>query len=281
MRELLSKIALDAKIQLRSAQQIRGGDINTTYLLKTDSEKFVVKINHKHRFPEMLKREAKGLERLRETQTFFIPEVFKIGEYNQFQYLILDYINSHQPQSSDFSRFGEQLAQLHQHTETSFGLVEDNYIGKLKQGNTTETSAVDFLINQRLLPQLKLALQNKYDLKQVETFLKQVEQLIPDQKSSLTHGDLWTGNYLYSKDKDFCLIDPAVAYSLKNFDIAMMKLFGGFSAEAFERYYAIHPKAEKEQNHLDIYQLYYLLVHLNCFGQSYFSRCQNIISKYT
>lgn len=280
MRELLTKIALDAKIQVRSAQQIRGGDVNTTYLLKTDQEKFVVKINHKHRFPEMLKREAKGLERLRETQTFFIPEIFKIGEYNQFQYMIIDYVNSHQPQSSDFSKFGEQLAELHQHTQTDFGLIEDNYIGKLKQGNTVETSAVDFLINQRLLPQLKSALQNNYDLKQIEDFLKQVEQLIPDQKSSLIHGDLWTGNYLYSKNKGFCLIDPAVAYNLKNFDLGMMKLFGGFSPAAFDSYYAILPEAKKEQNHLDIYQLYYLLVHLNCFGQSYFSQCQDIISKY-
>lgn len=278
MRELLTKIAQDAKIELRSAKQLHGGDINKTYLLETTSEKLVIKINRKHRFPEMLQREAEGLEKLRETNTFYIPEVFKVGEHHQFQYLLLSYINSHQ--ASDYSELGEQLAELHKHSKADFGLNEDNYIGQLKQSNSTETSAVDFMINQRLLPQLNLALQKKYDLKQIDSFLKQIENLIPEQKSSLIHGDLWSGNYLYSKKEGFCLIDPAISYSLKNFDLAMMKLFGGFSAEAFESYYEILPEAQEEENHLDVYQLYYLLVHLNCFGQAYFSRCQEIITKY-
>ena len=96
-------------------------------------------------------------------------------------------------------------------------------MAKIKQSNSTETSAVDFIINQRLLPQLNLAFQKKYDLKHIDPFLKNIEELIPEQKSSLIHGDLWSGNYLYSRKEGFCLIDPAISYSLKNFDLAMMK----------------------------------------------------------
>ena len=46
------------------------------------------------------------------------------------------------------------------------------------------------------------------------------------------HGDLWAGNRLVDRAGDSWLIDPAAHGGHREFDLAMMRLFGGFGADA-------------------------------------------------
>ncbi len=48
------------------------------------------------------------------------------------------------------------------------------------------------------------------------------------------HGDLWAGNRIVDRDGASWLIDPAAHGGHREFDLAMMRLFGGFGAEAFD-----------------------------------------------
>ena len=77
------------------------------------------------------------------------------------------------------------------------------------------------------------------------------------------------------------LNDPAVAYGSREMDLAMMLLFGGFSSEVFIRYDELFPLTENWKERVSLWQLYYLLVHLNLFGSGYLSRVQDILRMYT
>ncbi|HKK11704.1 MAG TPA: fructosamine kinase family protein, partial [Flavobacteriaceae bacterium] len=76
------------------------------------------------------------------------------------------------------------------------------------------------------------------------------------------------------------LIDPALYYGHNEVDIAMSRLFGGFGSEFYNAYHAIHPTDSKTASRIEIYQLYYLLVHLNLFGRSYYGSVHRILKKY-
>jgi fructosamine-3-kinase len=49
----------------------------------------------------------------------------------------------------------------------------------------------------------------------------------------------------------------------------MMRLFGGFGTRVFDAYQEAFPLCPGHQQRVPLYQLYYLLVHVNLFGGSY------------
>lgn len=96
---------------------------------------------------------------------------------------------------------------------------------------------------------------------------------------SLLHGDLWSGNVFYDKQGRPVFIDPAVSYGNHEQDIAMSQLFGGFRPEFLEAYQESWPLEEGWESRLPLYQLYYLLAHLNMFGESYGTQVDHILMK--
>ncbi|MGO1584829.1 MAG: fructosamine kinase family protein, partial [Mesonia sp.] len=205
---------------------LSGGDINEVYLLKTNQKSYVVKVNEVNIFPAMFKKEVNGLEALRKTRAIDIPKVVGFGDFEQYTYLLLAYKESGKASPQFWEVFGQQLTALHQNSQEHFGFEEDNYYGSLRQYNKEEDTASAFFIQQRLMPQFQLACEKGYEFAQLDTFYKKIEQLIPEEKPSLIHGDLWSGNYLINAQDQPCLIDPAVSYAPREMDLAMMHLFG-------------------------------------------------------
>ncbi|MBT8191292.1 MAG: fructosamine kinase family protein, partial [Bacteroidia bacterium] len=107
-----------------------------------------------------------------------------------------------------------------------------------------------------------------------------LEALFEGIKPSLLHGDLWNGNYLIDKSGTPYLIDPAVYYGHSEVDIAMTKLFGGFGDSFYQAYHTIIPLDDKSHARIEVYKLYYLLVHLNLFGRSYYPQVKRIMETY-
>lgn len=93
-------------------------------------------------------------------------------------------------------------------------------------------------------------------------------------------GILWNGNYMVSSRGVAVLIDPAVAFAPREMDLAMMQLFGGFPAEVFEVYNENYPLEYDWKNRTSLWQLYYLLVHLNLFGEGYLHQVEAVLRKY-
>jgi len=281
MNTILQNITLTNNLTLNQVVPLLGGDINEVFLLQCDKGDYVVKINNAHKFPKLFEAEAQGLEALRNSQSFRIPKVIAYGEKGNTSYLLLEYICKGTPSSNYWKDFAQHLAKLHKSTNDYFGLAQNNYIGSLTQVNKAESIASDFYINQRLEPQFKIASEKGFHFSSMDLFFKNISEKIPKEVPSLIHGDLWNGNYLVSEKNEPVLIDPAVAYAPREMDLAMMQLFGGFPQEVFDVYHEIFPLTNNWQNRIPLWQLYYLLVHLNLFGKSYLPQVNTIIRQYS
>jgi fructosamine-3-kinase len=196
----------------------------------------------------------------------------------------LEYLDK-APRRKDYpERFGCSLAALHRNTHAYFGLDHDNRMGALEQFNHQHTDGVTFFIQQRLMPQVKLALERKkiaaVHVHQFERLYIQLPQILPAEPPSLIHGDLWAGNVIEGPDGDACLIDPAVAYSHREADLAMTMLFGRFDDKFYDAYHSAFPLTQGWQERMDLWNLYPLLVHVNLFGDSYLTETVQILRKY-
>ena len=267
-------------LSIKNIKPLSGGDINDVYLLETENQNYVVKVNEVNTFPAMFKKEVNGLEALRKTHAIDIPEVLGFGNFEKHTYLVLAYKKSGKLSNRFWEVFGQQMAALHQNSREHFGFKEDNYYGSLQQYNQKESTASRFFIHQRLMPQFKLAGENGYEFKQLDLFYKRAEQLIPEEKPSLIHGDLWSGNYLVDSQDKPCLIDPAVSYAPREMDLAMMHLFGGFDHRLFQAYDEAFPLKEDWKERVQLWQLYYILGHVNLFGGNYYTFAKAIMKKY-
>ena len=281
MNKTLQNIASQNNLNLIEAKPLSGGDINAVFLLKCKENNFVVKLNNASKFPRMFTAEAKGLQLLDNSKGFRIPKVIATGVDEETSYLLMEHIITGVPKPDFWEIFAKNLVSLHKSTQDSFGLDHDNDIGSLPQQNTYCQTASEFYIYERLGPQFRMALDNGFYFKNLEKCYKNIAEEIPNEPPALIHGDLWNGNFMVSEDGKPVLIDPAVAFAPREMDLAMMKLFGGFKPSSFETYNSLFPLKPEWENRLDLWQLYYLLVHLNLFGSGYFGQVQSSVLKYS
>ncbi|MBA4053187.1 MAG: ketosamine-3-kinase [Marivirga sp.] len=261
-----------------------GGCINDGGRLNTTAGVFFLKWNESGKFPSMFEAEAKGLNLLRATRAIHIPEVIGYGDVATHQFLLLEFVEQNKPSTDYWNELGHQLALLHKVHDDLFGLAHNNYIGSLRQFNRQNSSWIDFFIGQRLQVQLKIAfdagLINSSDSRKFDQLYLQLPSLLPEEKPSLLHGDLWNGNILSNKNGSPCLIDPAVYFGNREADLAMTLLFGAFHDDFYTSYAESFPLMSGYRDRVDLYNLYPLLVHLNLFGTQYLSRITAILKTF-
>ena len=76
-----------------------------------------------------------------------------------------------------------------------------------------------------------------------------------------------------------CLIDPAVHGGHREIDLAMMRLFGGFGPRVFAAYDEAFPLPPGHEERVPLYQLYFLMVHVNLFGGSYVASVESALAR--
>ena len=271
-------------VSINETRTVGGGCINEACRLKTSKGNYFLKYNSASAFPAMFEKEAAGLKMLSGTKTIPVPGVVLHGEAGKYGFLLLQYIESGNANHEFWIEFGTKLADLHRHTHTFFGLDHDNYIGSLVQKNNPHPDFCSFFILQRIEPLLKEA-RNKGafslgDTRYFDSLFRTLHNIIPPEKPSLVHGDLWSGNFIVSNESKPCLVDPAVYYGHREADIAMSLLFGGFDPEFYEAYNRTWPMEKGWQKRTDILNLYPLLVHVNLFGGGYAGQVLRIIRQF-
>jgi len=230
----------DDPLIIHETRPVPGGCINDTAMLKTSSGNFFVKWNDAQKHPGMFESEMKGLLLLLEAHCIGIPKPLFSDTFNNQSYLLMEFVQA-APQIRNFwDDFGASLAFLHKNTDAHFGLDHDNYIGSLPQSNKQYETWVDFFAIERLEKQLALAfdngLANTSLMKNFERLYNRLAEIFPEEPPALLHGDLWNGNYMVGSEGKACIIDPAVYYGHREMDLAMTRLFGGFSAEFYAAY---------------------------------------------
>ncbi len=263
---------LARSIHILQVNYVGGGSINKTCQLVTDTkERFFLKINDAGLYPGLFDKERRGLESLRPFMR--TPEVLLNEVFQGLQLMVTEWIEPGPKTERFWKEFGLKLAALHQHNSTSFGLAYDNYMGSLKQRNTQCDTWVNFFREQRIEPQVKLAVENgllpKRWLKNLENLYSQLPSIFPEEKPCLVHGDLWSGNFICDQKQMPVLIDPAIYYGHRSVDLAMTTLFGRFHPVFYQAYHEQFPLPANYEEQWEIANLYPLLIHLNLFGGNY------------
>ena len=274
--------AFNQKPQLLRA--LSGGDINEVSLFTADDKLWVVKKNDLHGLPQMLAKEARSLEYLNTHSPVKYPSVLKQFESEKHQYLIMEYVEPSDSSPEAQSNLGKGLARQHCISNDSYGWPESNYIGSLIQRNEKSKNWAQFYAEQRLLPLIERAfnhqLVNVKMIGKMEAYCSRLDQLFPREKPALLHGDLWGGNYFITKDEQPFLYDPAVYFGHREMDIAMTRLFGGFSQLFYDAYQAEYSLEKGWEKRIPHAQLYPNLVHLNLFGVAYLSPISEVIDSF-
>lgn len=272
------------EIALNSMRPVSGGDINDSYQIHTHSgETWFLKLNRKNAPKEIITTEYESLILLKKYGVKNIPGSFTLLENKTTAGLLIEYYES-SPTNNNWDQFFSDLANMHKTSGEQFG-GKNNYIGRLPQKNTEHHSWKDFYITCRLEPQIQTAIDQKRlslsVISKVNSLYHRIKDTCPEEKPSLIHGDLWGGNILITQKKTL-LIDPCAHFGHREMDFAMMDLFGGFppvsSQTSYNDIYPIEPGFDLRK---EMYQLYYLLVHLNIFGLGYLSRVEQIIHKFS
>ncbi|MBW3569937.1 MAG: fructosamine kinase family protein [Gemmatimonadetes bacterium] len=228
--------------------------------------------------PGLFAAEARGLDALRAAaEGLVVPRVLAWAEAEEGApaWLALEWLHP-SPRARDFGeRLGRGVAALHRaRREDGWGWMEDNFIGPLPQANAPAASWEEFWRVRRLEPQLELAraagrLPGK--VAEWDRLLDQLPELLAPAEAdgpSLLHGDLWGGNVLAAPGGP-ALVDPAVHRGHREADLAMTELFGGFGGGFHAAYGEAWPLQPGYPVRRAVYQLWYLLVHVNLFDGGY------------
>ncbi|MEQ8418288.1 MAG: fructosamine kinase family protein [Imperialibacter sp.] len=262
---------------------VAGGCINNTVKLSCKTGVFFLKWNESAP-AGMFEVEAKGLKLLQDTGAVRVPEIINTGTIERKDYLLLEFLESGRRATNYSETLGRELAALHRHSSSYFGLNHDNYIGRLPQKNESKQSWANFFIECRLKPQVGLAAYNGLiandTLLRFEAFYAKLPALFPEEASSLLHGDLWSGNVHTGPDGHAWLIDPAVYFGHREMDLAFTQLFGGFDASFYSAYHESSPLPPGWKERTDLCNLYPLMVHVNLFGTSYLPAVERTLYRY-
>lgn len=288
-------IAQRGEGKISNCEPLAGGDINEVARLTTSQGTSYFLKQHANPPPQMFQVEALGLEALREAFTrchsteIRVPQVFLRGE----SFLLLEDLRPSAKSHDYWERLGRGLAHLHNDTRACFGFTQeqqgkskqvDNYCGLTPQPNPAMSDGYAFFSEARLLHQTRLArtkgLLTPADLRDIENLCQRLPQLVPEQPASLIHGDLWSGNAHTGPAGEPALIDPAAHWGWAEAEIAMTRLFGGFSPTFYQAYLETRPLDPGWEDRLDLYNLYHVLNHANLFGQGYVDQARTILRKY-
>ncbi len=283
---LQSKLSsvLNEPIQISGTKPVSGGSINQAYCLQTNAGKYMLKLNSKSAYPNMFACESIGLKTIADTNSIAVPRVILQDDLDDESFLIMEWIETLKPTEKASELLGRQLADMHRNNTAYFGFESDNYMGSLPQNNKKKDTWSSFYIEERLQPMVKIAfdkrLLNKTDVQNFDRLYSKLKNLFKEEPSSLIHGDLWGGNYLISTDEKPYLIDPAVSYGNREFDIAMTTLFGGFSESFYAAYNESFPLNKGWNERIELWNLYPLLLHLNLFGAGYLEQVREGVEEY-
>jgi fructosamine-3-kinase len=271
---------------VRKSVALSGGDINQAYRVELEGGAVFFVKTHPKAPPRMFSAEARGLDWLRAADALHVPKVRAVSNPGEsVQYLVLDLVESAPPVRDFDDRCGRGLARLHAALAPSFGLDHDNFIGSLEQSNTPHATWAEFYRVERLEPQLRRALAGgraSYAMRRgFDRLFERLPALVgPEESPSRLHGDLWGGNLHVDERGEPCLIDPAAYGGHREVDLAMMRLFGGFSERVFSAYDEALPLAPGASERVALYQLYPLMVHVNLFGGGYAGSVERALARY-
>ncbi|GGO64469.1 fructosamine kinase family protein [Nonomuraea cavernae] len=213
---------------------------------------------------ELFASEAAGLRWLGEA--IAVPEVIDVAGDR----LVLSWVEAERPTPEAAERFGRDLARLHRAGAPAFGAPWPGFIAELPMDNTPADDWPEFYAAQRVLPFVRQARLSSGDVRLIEQAVDRFGEVAgPPEPPARIHGDLWSGNVLWSAGSGV-LIDPAAHGGHRETDLAMLALFGvAYQDRVFGAYREESPLADGWRGRVPLHQLHPLLVHVVLYGEAY------------
>ncbi|MCB0911381.1 MAG: fructosamine kinase family protein [Propionibacteriaceae bacterium] len=196
------------------------------------------------------------------------------------------------PTAAAAARFGAQLATTHDAGAAAFGTGPDGWSGDGYIGDAPLTLRPHdtwgaFYAAERVLPYARTAARSgalsRPGLATIEALAERLADGEFDDAAppARLHGDLWSGNVLFSGDSA-TVIDPAAHGGHRITDLAMLALFGlSYLEDVFAAYADASAHLPSGWRDLvPLHQLHPLLVHAVLFGGGYGDRAVAAASRY-
>ncbi len=270
---------------------LSGGDFATAYRVELDDGRIVFAKTHRDPPPGFFTTEANGLRWLAEPAVVNVARVLGVTD-NAPACLVVEWIEPGDRVSSQNGlstssevSFGLSLAQLHQVDAPSFGRQDCRTTGSQALPNDPCSTWPEFYADRRLRPLAERAAQaNALPHATIDRLLRVADRLPDlasvDEPPARLHGDLWAGNRVIDRQGANWIIDPAAHGGHREFDLAMMRLFGGFSDDCFLAYNNVYPLSDGWQERVRLHQLAPLVVHAIKFGGGYVAGVEDALSAY-
>ena len=267
----------------KNVEPVYGGDIHSTWRIKFPNKQlFLKRNNRKKKFLRFEKYCLQNLRKFINQKNLIVPEVIAYKNIKNIEILLIEWIDM---QHFDQKNLGKGLGELHLNSNESnpkiFGYPVEGFIGITDQKKGWENNWIDCFLNLRIIPQLSILKRNVLDKETVDKLKEKIKSELLNHKpiNTLVHGDLWSGNVGTEKSGKGVIFDPASWWADNEVDIAMTKLFGGFSKEFYEEYHKIFPEKKGFEKRIIIYNLYHILNHANMFGGSYFNQVKDYVKE--
>jgi len=192
----------------------------------------------------------------------------------------LERVAEARPTAEHARAFGAALAGTHRAGASAFGAPPEGhggplYIGRRRMPSSTSDSWGAFYAEARVLPFLEPALRAGNLTAEAEEVVRRACARVAegafddDEPPARLHGDLWSGNVLWS-DEGAVLIDPAAHGGHRETDLAMLHLFGCPHLETIVAgYESAAPLRSGWRERIPLHQLHPLAVHAAGHGPHY------------
>ncbi len=283
MDAVLERVASELGVGVVGTTGVRGGDVAISFRLELDDGRRVFAKTHASAPANHFSTEAAGLAWIRDAGAVAVPEVLAVSDEPPF--LVLEWIDESEARVDTEASFGRGLAELHRAGAPSFGREDRRSTGSRGLPNEPCDTWQEFYATQRLLPLARLAkdsqaLRDKA-IRDLEGVAGRLQELGGEpEPAARLHGDLWAGNRLVGAGGRNWLIDPAAHGGHREFDLAMMRIFGGFGGDCFAAYEESFPLCEEWQDRVVLHQLAPLVVHAIKFGGSYPAAVDAALARY-
>lgn len=225
--------------------------------------------------PDFFAAEAAGLRWLAAAGA----PVVEVASYSP-THIDLRRLNSARPDGATAYEFGCALARMHEAGADAFGAPPAGYrgrqfIGERPLSTRTHDRWGAFYAAERVMPYVETARRAGFlsaadeDTTRAACAVIAAGAFDDDEPPSRLHGDLWSGNVLWTPD-GVVMIDPAAHGGHRETDLAMLALFGCPELGQIRAGYdATAPLTSGWRERIPVHQLHPLAVHAAGHGPSY------------
>lgn len=289
MRSLVDTVSAALDEDVVGEARVSGGDTASAFRFELASGRRVFAKTHPSPPVGFFTTEAASLTWLAAADAVAVPAVLAVGDGSRREpaHLVLEWIDEGRAVAGTDEDLGRALARLHRDAPDSFGRSDGRTTGSRGLPNATCRTWAEFYATQRLEPLARIARAEQALAPSVLAALDglDADRLIevggPLEPPARLHGDLWAGNRLVDRAGANWLIDPAAHGGHREFDLAMMRLFGGFGTACFAAYDGAWPLAEGWRARVLLHQIAPLVVHAIKFGGGYRASAAEAIARYS